>query len=91
MPSRLHICLCLLAPMSFCRGVAIPTHILYAYDILIFCFGTKKNICCLQQIFDLYSIASGQVINYDKCCLKMCHMQVYFLNHMSEIISKSAC
>ncbi len=33
-----------LTPMSYCRGVSLPTHILYADDVLIFCIGTKRNI-----------------------------------------------
>jgi len=52
--------------MSYCRGMALPTHILYAGDILIFCTGLKSNICCLLRIFNEYSEASGQLINYDK-------------------------
>ncbi|PNY05480.1 ribonuclease H [Trifolium pratense] len=31
-------------PMRFCRGVVIPSHVLYADDILIFCQGSKRNI-----------------------------------------------
>jgi len=53
-------------PMSYCRGMVLPTHILYADDILIFCTGLKSNIRCLRQIFNDYSEASGQLINYDK-------------------------
>lgn len=55
-----------LRPMSYCRGMALPTHILYADDILIFCTGLKSNICCLLRIFNDYFEASGQLINYDK-------------------------
>lgn len=53
-------------PLSYCRSMTIPSHILYADDILIFCAGTKKNIRCLLNIFNRYSAASGQVINFEK-------------------------
>lgn len=59
-----------LRPMSYCRGMALPTHILYADDILIFCTGLKSNIRCLLRIFTDYSEASGQLINYDKTTYK---------------------
>ena len=36
-----------IVPMSYSRGVSIPTHILYADDVMIFCAGTKQNIRCL--------------------------------------------
>lgn len=53
-------------PMSYSRGAAIPTHILYADDVIIFCAGTKKNIRCLLHIFEDYSAVSGQLINNNK-------------------------
>ena len=36
-----------LQPMFYCRGMSLPTHILYADDVFICCVGSKKNICCL--------------------------------------------
>jgi len=33
-----------ITPMTYCRGVSFPTHILYADDVMIFCTGTKSNI-----------------------------------------------
>jgi len=30
-----------LTPMSYCRGTTLPTHVLYADDIMIFCTGDK--------------------------------------------------
>nr|ABE87589.2 RNA-directed DNA polymerase (Reverse transcriptase); Ribonuclease H; Endonuclease/exonuclease/phosphatase [Medicago truncatula] len=55
-----------LIPMSYCRGVSFPTHILYADDVLIFCTGTKRNIRRLIKIFSQYSEVSGQLINNAK-------------------------
>ena len=55
--------------ISCCRGTVIPTHVLYADDILIFCTGLKSNIRELLNIFHKYSGVSGQVINNTKSCL----------------------
>lgn len=48
-----------LTPMSYCRGVSLPTQILYADDVLIFCTGTKHNLRILLTIFNKYSAVSG--------------------------------
>jgi hypothetical protein len=42
-----------LCPMNYCRGVQVPTHVLYADDVMIFCKATKSNIRCLLNIFQL--------------------------------------
>ena len=55
-----------IVPMSYSRGVSIPTHILYADDVMIFCAGTKKNMRCLLHIFDSYAAVLGQLINNNK-------------------------
>jgi hypothetical protein len=55
-----------LTPMSLCRNVQVPTHVLYADDIMIFCKGSKSNIRNLMHIFHLYGEVSGQVINKQK-------------------------
>ncbi|XP_039682998.1 uncharacterized protein [Medicago truncatula] len=55
-----------LTNISYCRGSFIPTHVLYADDIMIFCTGLKSNIRELLRIFQRYSKVSGQVINNAK-------------------------
>jgi len=55
-----------LQPMSYCRGISLPTHILYADDVFICCVGSRKNIRCLLRIFKNYSDTSGQLVNFDK-------------------------
>lgn len=55
-----------IVPMFYCRGTSIPTHILYADDVLIFCVGTKQNIRCLLKFFHDYSEVSGKIINNSK-------------------------
>jgi len=56
----------MIVPMFYCRGASIPTHILYADDVLIFCASTKQNIRCLLKIFNEYSNVSEQIINNSK-------------------------
>lgn len=56
----------MIAPMFYCRGASIPTHILYADDVLIFCAGTKQKIRCFLKIFNDYSEVSRQIINNSK-------------------------
>ncbi|GAU50559.1 hypothetical protein TSUD_180290 [Trifolium subterraneum] len=55
-----------LQPMVLCRNVQIPTHVLYADDIMVFCKGSKKHVCCLLHLFNSYGAISGQVINKQK-------------------------
>jgi hypothetical protein len=51
---------------SYCRGITLPTHILYADDIIICCTSSKRNVCCHQKIFNLYYEDLRQLINYSK-------------------------
>ncbi|MCH80766.1 putative ribonuclease H protein, partial [Trifolium medium] len=53
-------------PMHLCRAVAIPSHVLYADDIMIFCKGSKKNIRGVMQVLNDYGAASGQIVNKAK-------------------------
>lgn len=44
-------------------GVAVPSTLLYADDILIFCEATKDNILLIRDIFNQYGAASGQLVS----------------------------
>jgi hypothetical protein len=44
----------------------VPSHSLYADDILVFCKGNLSGIKALKGLFDLYAQESGQVINSSK-------------------------
>jgi hypothetical protein len=48
------------------RNVMIPSHSLYADDILIFCKGTLSGLRALKNLFQSYASESGQVINNSK-------------------------
>ena len=43
------------------RNNAIPSHILYAEEIMLFCKGAMSNIHVLTDLFQRYSEASGHL------------------------------
>lgn len=49
----------LLHPMSSPRGFQIPSHVLYADDVLIFCKGSKSSLLNLLKLLKHYGDASG--------------------------------
>jgi hypothetical protein len=48
------------------RSINIPSHILYADDVMLFCKGNSSNIQVLSNFFARYAEISGQVINPQK-------------------------
>jgi len=44
----------------------IPSHILYADDMMLFCKGTSSNINVLKNVFIRYAEVSGQMVNPQK-------------------------
>lgn len=56
----------LLSPMSRPRGFQIPSHVLYADDVLIFYKGTRANLLNLINLFEENGDVSGQIINPEK-------------------------
>ncbi|KAI9198847.1 hypothetical protein LWI28_023034 [Acer negundo] len=53
-------------PISSPRGFLVPTHLLYADDVLIFCRGTQKNLKHIMGAFRDYGNISGQLVNWGK-------------------------
>lgn len=51
------------------RHNALPSHILYADDVMLFCKGTSQNIQILSDFFTRYAQISGQIINAQKSTL----------------------
>jgi hypothetical protein len=50
-----------ISAMLFCRGIEVPTHVLYVDNILIFCKGSLSNFRCLLDIFNAYALVTSQV------------------------------
>ena len=48
------------------RIVQVPSHSLYADDIMIFCKGKSSSVLALMELFNSYALASGQHINLSK-------------------------
>ncbi|MCI18878.1 RNA-directed DNA polymerase (Reverse transcriptase), partial [Trifolium medium] len=45
------------------RGTLVPSHVLYADDVMIFCRGNLSNLRALKKLFSDYGDVSGQIIN----------------------------
>lgn len=48
------------------RGSIVPSHVLYADDVMLFFRGSKINLQELMPLFSRYGNASGQIINPSK-------------------------
>lgn len=56
-----------LLPIASPKGFQMPSHVLYADDILIFCRGTRENVQNISNLFSVYGDAPGQLISLAKC------------------------
>lgn len=70
--------------MRYTQGVALPTHLLYADDILVFCKALVQNIRNLRDALNYYGWLSGQLVNWGK-------KEVFFrdgvpINHRTELV-----
>lgn len=52
--------------ISICRGAPSISHLLFANDCFMFCRATENEMQVLQNIFQVYEIASRQAINLNK-------------------------
>lgn len=68
------------------RDIAVPSHILYADDMMIFCKGTTSNLNCLKTIFLDYAETSGQLVNPKKSSIFAGSITNHRLNHIANII-----
>ncbi|XP_058782945.1 uncharacterized protein LOC131657578 [Vicia villosa] len=74
-----------LLPMKATKNLCIPSHILYADDILICCKGKSSNITALQHLFHNYSVASGQYVNTAKSFIYCGAMDNNRATHLSSL------
>jgi hypothetical protein len=65
------------------RNVRVPSHSFYADDLMIFCKGGLNGLKHLKELFNLYAIESGQVINNSKSTF------FFWIYHPREV--KSHC
>lgn len=48
------------------RNTLLPSHVLYADDIMVFCNGKVSGLQALQDLFKEYALSSGQMISSNK-------------------------
>ncbi|KAL6146659.1 hypothetical protein ACLB2K_057337 [Fragaria x ananassa] len=48
------------------RAVKVPSHVLFADDIMVFCKGDKRSLVSLMAFFEEYGINSGQLVSKAK-------------------------
>ncbi|XP_058761210.1 uncharacterized protein LOC131634556 [Vicia villosa] len=53
-------------PIKASRNAFVPSHALYADDIMIFCKGDDRSIIALSNLFRRYAEASDQKVNFSK-------------------------
>ena len=56
----------LIHPMAGPTGVTMPSHTLFADDVMLFCRGDNNNLKMVLKILNDYGNASRQVMNYSK-------------------------
>jgi len=68
------------------RDIAIPSHILYADDMMLFCKGTTSNLNCLKDIFMKYAETSGQLVNPQKSSIYAGSISNHRLSQIATMI-----
>ncbi|PRQ58253.1 putative RNA-directed DNA polymerase [Rosa chinensis] len=48
------------------NAMKVPSHVLYADDIMVFCKGDKRSLLNLMAFFEEYELNSGQLVNKTK-------------------------
>jgi len=64
----------------------VPSHSLYADDIMIFCKGKLSSIEALMHLFSSYALASGQIINPAKSTVFFGSISNARIDHIAELI-----
>ncbi|CAJ2645555.1 unnamed protein product [Trifolium pratense] len=71
------------------RGNFVPSHILYADDVMIFCRATLANINILKGLFQRYGEASGQIINPSKSTFYVGSISATRTNRIADMLGFS--
>ena len=64
--------------VSICRSAPSISHLLFADDSLVFCQAKQEEVQVTSDVLDLYAMASGQCINFEKS-------YVYFSSNTSRV------
>jgi hypothetical protein len=68
------------------RNSFVPSHTLYADDMMIFCKGKLSNINALLSLFNQYSSISGQHINASKSTIYAGSISQARLAHLVQLL-----
>jgi len=68
------------------RDLQIPSHFLYADDMMIFGKGINSNIMVLKKVFLNYAEASGQLVNPQKSSIYVGSIFTAKLNQIANLI-----
>ena len=58
-----------IVPVKICRRAPGISHLLFADDTMLFFQATRDQAEQVKAALDLYSVATGQSLNYDKCSI----------------------
>ena len=64
--------------VSICQSAPSISHLLFADDSLVFCQAKQEEVQMTSDVLDLYAMASGQCINFEKS-------YVYFSSNTSRV------
>jgi exonuclease III len=65
------------------RNVSVPSHCLYADDVLIFCNGRQSNLIALKKLFTRYAMVYGQVVNASKSTIYVGSLSQARVHHIA--------
>jgi len=77
---------CRLELIKGTRCIQVPSHSLYADDIMIFCKGKMSSIQALMNLFTEYAKASSQIINPAKSTIYSGSISPSRLDHIANMI-----
>jgi len=72
--------------ISSSRHHQLPSHILYADDVMIFCKGKLSSVQALKDLFLTYAGCSGQHINPSKSTIFSGSLSTGRLNHLVNLL-----
>lgn len=72
------------------KGLHSPSHVLYADDIMIFCWGTIAKVRKIKRLFNLYRETSGQFIRAHKSNFYYGYITSRWLENISNILGFTA-
>jgi hypothetical protein len=78
-----------LMPIKGTRSVMVPSHSLYADDVMIYCNGKQSNLIALKKLFTRYALASGQVVNVSKSTIYSGSISNSRLLHIAQFLGFS--